>query len=275
MKEPSDQNKPSLELLENSLGGPINGPNFQRYSKNTARGFPRMRRLGVVLPPFRIEQSVAAIVGMFMQTFLQKASARVMVDQIKKVNDSLQDIVDYLHELLTGIKPSSYEGLEKYLGPKFEEAVRYFFHDFIEDAPQHIGAGIQFSLDKDEVFKGRIEGIRKWYLNEAIERVIGGQDEMRKRFIKKVATWIEVEGSDLAGLSELLGQIEQEGQKFSRFFARDQFARFNRALTLSSLDEAGFSKVEWVTMGDSRVRSTHKRLNGKTFDIDNLPQESH
>jgi SPP1 gp7 family putative phage head morphogenesis protein len=31
--------------------------------------------------------------------------------------------------------------------------------------------------------------------------------------------------------------------------------------------------VKWVTVGDVRVRKSHKELNGKIFDVNNLPQE--
>jgi SPP1 gp7 family putative phage head morphogenesis protein len=55
--------------------------------------------------------------------------------------------------------------------------------------------------------------------------------------------------------------------------ARDQMQRFNKACTLSTFRSAGVTKVKWVTVGDIRVRKSHKALNGQIFDVNNLPKE--
>ena len=52
-------------------------------------------------------------------------------------------------------------------------------------------------------------------------------------------------------------------------------ARFNKAVTITQYESAGVTKVKWVTSHDVRVRESHKALDGKVFDINNLPEELH
>ncbi len=71
----------------------------------------------------------------------------------------------------------------------------------------------------------------------------------------------------------MVGKVREEAGTFSKFFSRDQFSRFNRALTIATYDGAGAKWVQWVTVGDQRVRKSHRRLQNKIFRIDDLPKE--
>ena len=118
----------------------------------------------------------------------------------------------------------------------------------------------------------KVDLIRSGYLDSAIERIGDGKSELRKRFISRMGEWI-TSGAKSDDLDQIMSDTADEAGKFSRFFARDQMSRFNRALTIATYQTAGAQWVKWISVGDSRVRPAHKALNGKIFKIDDLPAE--
>jgi SPP1 gp7 family putative phage head morphogenesis protein len=61
--------------------------------------------------------------------------------------------------------------------------------------------------------------------------------------------------------------------KFTDSMGRTQVNNLNRDLSSSLATSVGFKKFEWLTSNDERVRESHRKLNGKIFDYDNLPSE--
>lgn len=61
--------------------------------------------------------------------------------------------------------------------------------------------------------------------------------------------------------------------KFTDSMGRTQVNNLNRDLSSSLATSVGFKKFEWITSNDERVRESHRKLNGKIFDYDNLPSE--
>jgi len=71
----------------------------------------------------------------------------------------------------------------------------------------------------------------------------------------------------------LTRECYESSNHLSRFFARDQMQRFNKACTLATFQGAGVTRVKWVTSHDGRVRATHKALDSKIFPVGELPPE--
>lgn len=57
----------------------------------------------------------------------------------------------------------------------------------------------------------------------------------------------------------------------ARLIARDQMAKLTADLTKRQQTDAGVKEYKWSTSRDSRVRESHKRLNGKRFRWDDPP----
>lgn len=57
----------------------------------------------------------------------------------------------------------------------------------------------------------------------------------------------------------------------ARFYAVDQLAKLNAAITKQQQTEAGVEEYEWSTSRDQRVRDSHKKLDGKRFRWDDPP----
>lgn len=61
------------------------------------------------------------------------------------------------------------------------------------------------------------------------------------------------------------------GKRHARLIARDQLAKLNSDLTQTQQKDAGVNEYKWSTSGDSRVRDSHKALDGKRFSWDDPP----
>lgn len=129
-----------------------------------------------------------------------------------------------------------------------------------------------FSLDKQRLYNDNMENVRILYLNNTIERIGWEENWLKKRFLQKIADYVEGR-SDTLDVKELTKSMLHDSARMSQFFARDQLSRLNKATTLSTFVSAGVTKVRWVTTHDVRVRDSHKALDGKIFDINNLPNE--
>lgn len=157
---------------------------------------------------------------------------------------------------------------------QFYSEQKQFFNDFFTDADsktQTIFA--EFSIDKKELFAQNMESLRKLYLDEALKRIDDEKNNLKKDFLKKLTDYVTGK-TDTLDIKNIVLEMEKTSVHVSKFFARDQMSRFNKALTLSSFMAAGVKTVRWLTVGDGRVRDSHKALNGKIFDIKNLPKEA-
>lgn len=57
----------------------------------------------------------------------------------------------------------------------------------------------------------------------------------------------------------------------ARLIARTETARANTALNLTRATSVGSTQYTWRTSGDSDVRDSHRKMNGKVFDWDDPP----
>jgi SPP1 gp7 family putative phage head morphogenesis protein len=78
---------------------------------------------------------------------------------------------------------------------------------------------------------------------------------------------------------ELEEKIAKLGEEYAgyraRLIARDQVGKLQGKIAETKMKEAGIKKYEWMDVGDSRVRSSHKALNGtiRTWDQSPRPGE--
>lgn len=71
--------------------------------------------------------------------------------------------------------------------------------------------------------------------------------------------------------SEVAKQLRERfsvSQSRARLIARDQTGKLVGRLTVKRQQAAGVNKAEWSTSLDERVRKSHRRAEGKVFDLD-------
>lgn len=129
-----------------------------------------------------------------------------------------------------------------------------------------------FSIDKQQLFNDNMDALRTLYIDNSIQRIQGEEDYIKRAILNRIIRYVNGE-DDKLNLDDLTKLAYAKGDHMARMFARDQMARFNKAVTLSTFTAAGVTKVKWVTTHDVRVRETHKKLDGKVFDIRDLPPE--
>ena len=141
--------------------------------------------------------------------------------------------------------------------------------DLLQHGPQEFKDRIEsFGLPAQEVFGQRIQGIRELYLDDAVRRIQGEEDDLKAAFLKKLTEWAE-NGGEL-DVSDLISQMQETSVHRARFFARDQFSKFNRSVTVASYQSAEVKYYEWLTSNDVRVRDSHKARNHKMYTLEEL-----
>ena len=63
-----------------------------------------------------------------------------------------------------------------------------------------------------------------------------------------------------------IGKIVDGGENRLKTIARDQTIKFANAVQTEKEQKAGINNFKWETMGDERVRKTHRAVDGKIFD---------
>lgn len=94
----------------------------------------------------------------------------------------------------------------------------------------------------------------------------GTLDEMR-RIVKDGF----VNGKSATGIMKEIQDKYNVEKNHARLLARDQTGKLNAKVTEAQQRDAGIEEYIWCDCGDSRVRDSHKALNGKRFRWDNPP----
>ena len=253
------------------------------YSKRTAPGFKKMKAQGIVMPPFRIEDSVTKLLTGHYDRLLTKMEQaiksvrimeRVTTDSI--TTDGLyQEIMGQMQDALLRSIGSDKEKLEKRLRFFLSASQDHFFENFLDDADERVKIRVSFALDKDEVFQQRLDYLMNDYLGTALARIKGEEDDLKNKFLRGLTEYALGNTPDLESIRDVMEEMKETSVHRARFFARDSFARLNKSLTLASFDSADVKRVQWLTVGDGRVRPTHKELNKKVFSINAIPEEQH
>jgi hypothetical protein len=170
------------------------------------------------------------------------------------------------------------EKLRARLNAQLVGAERAFFTRFMGKGDSRtVNVLTSMSIDKDAAFAGKIQGLRELYLDEALERILGEQDDLRASFLMRLVDWAEGRAEKLE-VADLVKGMKEQADGRAKFFARDQFSRFERSLTLASFEAAQAPYVEVFNSNDIRVRESHRNgTNGwgrKLFTRAGLLQDS-
>ena len=178
-----------------------------------------------------------------------------------------------LHQLqdLMGERGVDVERLRTRLNAQFVGETRRALTDLLENGPEELRFALQgrsFAIPAREAFGQRLSMIRELYLDDAVARIEGEEDLLKRSFLKKLTTWAEKGGElDVQGLVE---RMRTTANGRARFFARDQFSRFNRSVMVASYEQAEAPYIEWITSNDVRVRESHRERNNRIYTPDQL-----
>lgn len=155
----------------------------------------------------------------------------------------------------------------------FKKQQKKYLERLLDDADGKTKRILQsFSIDKKKFFDDNMDEVRRLYVQNSLERIDWEQEDIKRAILKRITDYA-MNRTDELKLDDLTKDAFNRGDHLARLFARDQMARFNKACTLATFRSAGVTKVQWLTANDGRVRETHRMLNKKIFDVDNLPKE--
>ena len=155
----------------------------------------------------------------------------------------------------------------------FKKEQKNYLERLLDDADGKTKRILQsFTIDKKKFFDDNMDEVRRLYVQNSLERIDWEQEDIKRAILKRITDYA-MNRTDELKLDDLTKDAFNRGEHLARLFARDQMARFNKACTLATFRSAGVTKVQWLTANDGRVRETHRMLNKKIFDVDNLPKE--
>lgn len=155
----------------------------------------------------------------------------------------------------------------------FKKQQKKYLERLLDDADGKTKRILQsFTIDKKKFFDDNMDEVRRLYVQNSLERIDWEQEDIKRAILKRITDYA-MNRTDELKLDDLTKDAFNRGEHLARLFARDQMARFNKACTLATFRSAGVTKVQWLTANDGRVRETHRMLNKKIFDVDNLPKE--
>lgn len=74
-------------------------------------------------------------------------------------------------------------------------------------------------------------------------------------------------GRTVDELIDNLNEMEGKKKNAAKFVARNQISNFNGLLTKLRYQKVGIEKAIWITSNDEKVRTCHRRRDGKEFDL--------
>ena len=165
------------------------------------------------------------------------------------------DLLARLRELI-GKRGVDVGRLRERLNAQFVGETERVIRDILANGGDRLAREIgSLSIPALEAFGSRIAGIRELYLDDAVARIEGEEDELKRAFLDRLNDWA-TRGYDL-DVSDLVERMKEAADGRAKFFARDQFSRFNRSVAVASYRQAGAEYVEWLNSSDVRVRPAH------------------
>jgi SPP1 gp7 family putative phage head morphogenesis protein len=266
--------------------------------KTVKTAFSKMKKRGIITPPISLTdmttKSVKEIYHLNLDRLEQELLKHLEVYNVEHdksviVKDSIEGLINYLERLGTdspfvkkilgnveillnaGTDLYHYDKLKKRMYNQFGKASNHFFKDLFEDADENLVSNLfKYKLNKNDVFEKRIDDIKELYIDNAINRIAGEQNDLKKRFLQRLTNWVTGE-SQTIDVKDVITEMKKTAVSEARFFARDQFCKFNKALLIASFKAAGVKRVKLTTCKDRAVRPEHRSWEGLIFGIDNIP----
>lgn len=106
-------------------------------------------------------------------------------------------------------------------------------------------------------------------------RLIRNISDTATNRIQTLVTDAVKSGQSASTISVEIQQVLQTTEARASLIAADQVGKLNGTLSRIRQTKAGLEEYEWMTVGDERVRLTHKAQDGKTYSWENPPKTGH
>ena len=176
-------------------------------------------------------------------------------------NEYEQEFLDYMGEYLSN---------EFCLGIAVDystQAVQYAITQVNNQVDKVAGINIkkQFWYDEKKIKEQIKENVK--LIKAEPNKYLRTYDKQVQKLVKQAAE----EGLSTKTLKEAIKLTTGIEDKRANLIARDQVGKIFAYATKTQFQGIGLKKFEWVTVGDNRVRDSHKERNGQIYEWDNPP----
>ena len=244
----------------------------KRLSLNN-RSEKKIKKNPAWLPPIALEKKYYKFIHDIMRQF-----SKITIQKIKPVLSS------WNQENKAIIEDAWIDDLEN-INKEFQETQDFIFVENEENLKAEIlDIAILVSIFNNKQWKKILKqtlGIEIFFVEEWedlllktwVNRNVSLIKGLSNEYIKKINETI-ISGIDRGITSqELAKQLTQINRNFSSYrsnlIARDQINKLNSSLSRKRQKDVGIENYKWFTVGDERVRASHKVLNGKFCDWNN------
>lgn len=162
-------------------------------------------------------------------------------------------------------KTSSFDLIRK-LNDLENRARKYSIHEWKRVVRQTLGINIFDDYYDGEFFR---EHTRQW-VQENVDLITTITEQPLKRMYNIISGG-QYAGKTAAEMGRQIQEAYNVTKSHARFIARDQMAKLNAQITKQQQTDAGITEYVWRTVGDARVRDSHRHLNGKRFKYSDPP----
>ncbi len=228
--------------------------------------------------PAGIEREYARISRQYMRLLKEAIEEElpVLKEQIMRERgtyreDSINDVMSLLTNVIENIRKRFIEKEEGYgLRRKLEVLAnmtrKFTIREWKKTVDKTLGIGILEDYYMGEFFQTAID---RW-VDENVSLIktipFDTLDDMRQ-----IVRDGFVEGKSTTRIMREIQDKYNVEKNHARLLARDQTGKLNAKVTEAQQRDAGIEEYIWCDCGDSRVRDSHKALNGKRFRWDNPP----
>lgn len=208
-----------------------------------------------------------------MSKAIELAYMRQYSTIIDRINEIVETYYDPDNPLSIGRLVKALEAYSKQLQPWAKQIAKTYVNqvsvanlrDWMSLSTQ-IGKELKKSYQSgDPIFK-----LATQLQNEQVDLIVTIPKRMAERAQHFSRQWSQ-EGLRPAGLAAKIQSTNQVAEYVATRIARTEISKANATLTRARALSVGITHYEWVTAGDSIVRSSHRHMNGKICSYDDPP----
>lgn len=228
--------------------------------------------------PAGIEREYARVSRQYMRLFKESIEEEIPVlkEQIMKERgtyhaDGISDVMALLERVLDRIQKRFTEKEEGYgLRRKLESLAnmtrKLTIREWKKAVDRTLGVNITEDYYLGDFFQTALD---RWVdENVSLIKTIPANTLGDMRIIIKEGF---LNGKSTTHIMKEIQHRYNVGKSHVRLLARDQIGKLNASITEAQQRDAGIEEYVWDDCGDSRVRRSHKALNGKRFRWDDPP----
>lgn len=246
-------------------------PRFYGHDKLHSKYLPKIP-VSVEREYTRVTNAYMKIVKEALEEELPKVKDVYKNERNEKVRtDSMDDLLDMINKIFDRMKVKVDRKCEAFgIRNKLENLANLTRKLTVREWKKAIKSTLGLDIQED-YYLGEFY---KEALNEWIDSNVSLITTIPEETLGRMKSIVEDGYKQGKSTTRMIKQIQNAygtSKRHASLIARDQVAKLNSNIQKAQQQDAGITEYIWYTSGDSRVRNSHKRLNGKKFKWSDPP----